>query len=142
MTQTSRLSNWFKYERLHHYPELACFEPAEALKRLQVYEKEERDAIQPWLTFVWMLIGAFGIAWVCFMYFKVGNALIIVAQVPLFTTQYFIYLRVRRRVRAKVAAELGDGRLWTCIECGYDLRASADRCPECGAPVRVKEPMA
>ncbi len=40
---------------------------------------------------------------------------------------------VRRRLRQRLGAT-------TCLECGYDLRASFDRCPECGAELRRSKP--
>jgi hypothetical protein len=41
-------------------------------------------------------------------------------------------LVTRRRTRERLTAR-------RCVPCGYDLRASPDRCPECGSPSAPKE---
>jgi hypothetical protein len=126
---------------LQYYPALDAFEREAALKRLKAYQREEREACQPWLMVGWILITVLWLLWLLLSYYSVmAEAFMIVAQIPGWLLQYVLHRRIRRRVEAKVAAELCDGRLWKCVECDFDLRASEERCPECGAPVRVAPP--
>lgn len=43
-------------------------------------------------------------------------------------------MRIRRSLRRR--RRIADG---SCSNCGYDLRASTNLCPECGAPIPVKQ---
>lgn len=55
--------------------------------------------------------------------------------VPLwFVVMSTMVIPVARVVRHKRASQLRKPAC--CLKCGYDLRASPDRCPECGTPVQ------
>lgn len=53
---------------------------------------------------------------------------ILVTAIPVFIWSLFRYRKFRRLSRG------------LCIQCGYDLRSSKDRCPECGVQISVLSP--
>lgn len=63
----------------------------------------------------------------------------IIAAVPagLLTVPLAVLPLVRAVIATRDEQRRKASVLGCCRNCGYDLRASADRCPECGAPIKV-----
>jgi hypothetical protein len=53
-------------------------------------------------------------------------ALAVASGIPPVISLAWLPARLRRRRRERAGL---------CVVCGYDLRASAERCPECGTPI-------
>src|SRR5258706_11942277 len=53
----------------------------------------------------------------------------------------FLFLSVGAAIARKRRRQIADHRLQSglCPGCGYDIRATPDRCPECGAAPTAKE---
>jgi len=84
-----------------------------------------RDGILPW-SVLGLGFGHFGILsggnqWIIFIPHWL---LCLIASVPL-AAWFYIRQKIHRRRQSRIAAGL-------CAQCGYDLRASPERCPECG----------
>lgn len=78
------------------------------------------------------LLRAIGIGWIRTrtvltgeMYWEVHVRFALLASVCALTTMLLVWHRWRTTRR----------RPGLCLECGYDLRASPERCPECGTPI-------
>lgn len=127
---------WWKYERLAHYPELAHLNRDVALKRLRAIEKvvsQERRSARlraiPWILGGWAAIVALLIYGHAPLHFPLWFALV---AYPL-VLNYADYRVTRRRIRALIHHERWGRPPDSCVECGYDMRGSpSSTCPECG----------
>jgi len=45
---------------------------------------------------------------------------------------WLVVLSFKRKIRRSLRRSLADHGIPCCTSCGYDLRASKERCPECG----------
>ncbi len=88
-----------------------------------VYERWWGGALHPWvlIALIGMLLELRVLWW--FWWAVAGWILIFVLLMLARLREQEVIRRVREQI---------------CVECGYDLRASLDRCPECGTPVPMK----
>lgn len=61
---------------------------------------------------------------------SIPTGFVLTSILPLLAAVSWIMFLLRRQHRS---------RRGLCPTCGYDLRASKDRCPECGEPIQVRQ---
>jgi hypothetical protein len=89
--------------------------------------REETDKFAPWLGFLLLVLYILA-QWMT----EPWHWLICAVCAMIYAGYWLIAFFVIRQQR------LHDNRFQRglCLHCGYDLRASKERCPECGRPVR------
>lgn len=136
-----------KVPRSHVFPELDLFENPQARDR---GFRHARDGTITWrrcmlLTLVgWIPVGVLyywlGITgWWWAVPFMARAAVYVVLSIILVVAANYIY---REPIRRSLREQLRASGVPICVHCGYDLRASRERCPECGTAFDVAVPPA
>jgi hypothetical protein len=107
-----KIADWIKYERLEHYPALARLPKPEALKLLKECEAEERNSRGRALRLFYGIVG------ICFLtmaaislYHHQQNSRADVGlTIVAFALDYLSYRRLRKRVNARIEAQIKNGQ--------------------------------